>query len=304
MMTTEMSRRIDRHIDSMTPKPDMILQWGSLFLPYTKTPKNSFAVIIDYYIEPPRIAMQKDKPESPWSTLYDEDLYKLQKELYQKATCIFTFTQWCKKGLSREYSIDPSRIVAVGWGPLKKIVTRRPLEKDHKTILGVGNDFLVKGFDILVRAAEYLEDFSITIVGKDSKKTFKDISIPKNVQIRQVSNETLINLYLKSELFFLFSRFEAAGHVLWEAQAYGCVVVGYDAYGISEAVVNNQSGILLKTRDPILVASEIRELYRDGNTLKRMQEAAIENYKENGTWNLVSEKIIQSIRDRIEQIPQ
>ena len=292
----EMSSRIEKHIYSMPVKPDLVLQWSSMFAPYAGTLKIPFALIIDSYVYPPK-TFQKDKLQTPWRTLYKETLYRFQRELYFRATCVFTLSKWCKEGLSKDYGIDPEKIVAIGWAPAKFIDTKKPSEKKDKSILAVGHNYLIKGFDVLIESAKYLKDFSITIVGKDSKVAFRTYDIPENVKIMgYVSDETLVRLYSRSELFFLFSQFEPAGHVLWEAQAYGCVIVGYDAYGIAEAVINGQTGILLKTRDPILVAEEIRKLYQDRTKLEKMRKAAIENYRKNGTWDKVCNQIIRSLR--------
>lgn len=289
----KMSSKIEKHISSMTVKPDLILQWSSMFAPYIQTPKIPFALIIDNYADPPDSSIQKNKLRG-WSTFYDGSFYEFQKELYCNAICIFTLSKWCKEGISNEYGIDPKKVIAIGWGPAKKIDANNSSEKEDRTILAVGNDYIAKGFDILLKSAEYLEDFSITIVGKDN--AFKDLDVPKNVQIKNyVSDETLINLYSKSELFFIFSKFDPSPHVLSEAQAYGCVIIGYDAYGISESVINNKTGILLKTRNPILVAEEIRKLYQDKIKLKRMRKAAVENYNKSGTWEGASQKIAKSL---------
>lgn len=289
----EMSSRIEKHVHLMAIKPDLILQWQSLFAPYTEKPEIPFALVIDNYTDPPDSSTQKDELRG-WSTLHNESFYQFQKKLYSNALHIFTLSKWCKEGLSREYCISPKKITAIGWGPAKKIEANRPSEKEKKTILAIGNDYVAKGIDVLLKSAEYLNDFSITIVGKDP--AFKGYKTPENVQIRvNVSDETLITLYLKSELFFLFSEFEPAGHVLWEAQACGCVIIGYDAYGISEAVINDRTGILLKTRDPALVAEGIHKLYRDGTILEKMRQEAIANFSENGTWDLVSKKIAKSL---------
>jgi len=292
----KMSSKIEKHIKAMKVRPDLVLQWSSMFAPYLNAPSVPFALIIDNYADPPNSSIKKDKLR--WwsslhegSTLYDNSFYRLQKGLYSSSACVFTFTKWCERGLAKEYNIDPAKIVSVGWGPAAKIEGRL-FEKKPKTILAVGHDYLSKGFDILVRSAEYLTDFSITIVGKDSGRSFNGLNIPENVNIMNyVSYKTLIRLYSESELFFLFTEFEPAGHVLWEAQAYGCVIIGYDAYGISEAVIHNKTGILLKTRDPVLIAEQIRKLYQDEIALARMRNSAFQNYIENGTWKVVSEKI-------------
>lgn len=292
----EMSAKIEKHINSMVVKPDLVLLWSSMFAPYTGTAKIPFALIIDVYADPPK-TFQRERLQIPWRTFYKESLYRFQRELYSRAINVFTLSKWCKEGLSKDYGIDPKKIVAIGWGPTKSIDRKNPSEKRDRSILAVGHNYLTKGFDVLIESAKYLKGFSITIVGKDSKAAFRASNIPENVKIMgYVSEETLVRLYSTSELFFLFSQFEPAGHVLWEAQAYGCVIVGYGAYGIAEAVINGQTGILLKTRDPILVAEEIRKLYQDRTRLEKMRKAAIENYRKNGTWGEVCNRIIRSLR--------
>jgi glycosyltransferase involved in cell wall biosynthesis len=291
----KISSKVEEYVNSMIIKPDFILQWSAAFAQYIGSKKIPFALIIDSYADP---ALARTLGRL---SIYHERFYQFQKELFYNATYIFTLSKWCKEGLSKEHTIHPKKIIATGWGPAQKIETNKSTEKkDYKSILAVGNDFKAKGFDILVKCAKYLKDFSITIVSEDYN-SLKDV--PENVHLKgYVSEELLISLYLKSELFFIFSKFEAAGHVLWEAQAYGCVIIGYDAFGISEAVINSKTGVLLKTRNPILVAEEIRKLYQDRTILKRMRKTAVDNYRKNGTWEHASKEIAKRLI--LQTIPQ
>jgi glycosyltransferase involved in cell wall biosynthesis len=95
-------------------------------------------------------------------------------------------------------------------------------------------------------------------------------------------------------LLFLFSEFDAGSLVLWEAQAYGCAVIGYDAYAIPEAVADRETGILLKTRDPVSIAEAIKELYAD-DKVRLMGRAAVDHYLRNGTWETVASRIISHL---------
>lgn len=293
----EMSSKVQKKTDTMKVKPDLVLQAGSMFAPYVLTPIVPFALIIDNYADPPNSTNQKNKLRG-WSTLYDESFYHFQKQIYSAALRIFTFSKWCKEGLSKEYNIDPEKIRPTGWGPAREIDSATGTsKKDSKTILCVGNDYIAKGFDVLIKSAKYLKNFSITIVGRDETGVFKNLDIPRNVQIlNYVSNKKLSRLYSKSELFFIFSVFDPSPHVLWEAQAYGCVIIGYGAYGISEAVIDNKTGILLKNRDPLYVVEQIRKLYEEKGKIKLMREAAIENYRKNGTWDGVCKIIAHELR--------
>jgi glycosyltransferase involved in cell wall biosynthesis len=290
----KLSSAVSACINSMNPKPDLILQWQAIFSPYVKKSNVPFALIIDNYADPPDSPNQKDELRA-WSTIYKLNFYKLQKELYTNALCIFTLSKWCKEGLCREYGIDPQKVFAIGWGAAKKVEVNKFFKKDEKTILAIGTDYKAKGLDVLLEIANYLKEYKITIIGRDPK--FRNSTPPKNVHILdRVSDEELTKLYSKSELFYIFSQFEPSAHVLWEAQGYGCVVIGYDSFGISEAVVDNVTGILLKTRDPILIAKKIRELYGERLGLKQMQKAAIRNYQLNGRWVNVSDKITQILK--------
>ena len=44
---------VDEYVNSMSPKPALILQWQAIFAPYIGTSKIPFALIIDNYADPP-----------------------------------------------------------------------------------------------------------------------------------------------------------------------------------------------------------------------------------------------------------
>jgi glycosyltransferase involved in cell wall biosynthesis len=290
----KLSSLVEKYVNSHTAKPDLILQWQGIFAPYTVVPKIPYALIIDNYTDPPNSPIQKDKLRG-WSTFYDRSFFDFQKELYENAERIFTLSKWCKEGLSKEYGIDPLKVTAIGWGPAKDIVEPESFEKQERTILAIGNDYESKGIDILLETAKYLSDFRITIVGED--RAFKAaFSIPKNVQIeKHLSNDDLVSQYLKSEFFFIFSKFDPSPHVLWEAQASGCVVIGFDAYGISEAITNKKTGLLLKTRKASSIAEEIRKLKLNDVLMKQIQKATVQNYEKNGTWTKACMKLAENL---------
>lgn len=284
------SLRVEKHIQALRPKPDLVIQWLGLFASYLETPLTPYVLITDNYPDPPGSAVQKNKLRDWTIPKYQQSFYEFEKELFVNARYVFTFSRWCRDGIVREYEIDASKVIAVGWGPGMLVPTPGYFEKLPRSILAVGNDFRAKGFDVLLNCAELLPNFKVTIVGKD--RFSKHVHIPTNVTVLgHVSLDTLRELYSKSELLFLFSEFEPDGHVLWEAQAHGCAVVGYDAYGISEAVAGNETGILLKTRDPMSIAKAIKGLYED-DKVRVMGRTAVDHYLRNGTWGNVASKIL------------
>jgi glycosyltransferase involved in cell wall biosynthesis len=286
-----LSSKVEKHIRTSTSKPSLILQWGGMFAPYVHNCKVPFAMIIDNYIDPPDSSSKKDGLRG-WITCYDQSLYEFEKRLFPSAKIIFTLSRWCKEGLTREYGIESGKIFAIGWGPAKEVDTSVRTKKIKKTVLAVGTDYVAKGIDVLIETAKYLKDFSFTIVGKDD--TFKGKK-PENIHILgHIPEGEMIDLYRKSEIFFIFSRFDPSPHVLWEAQGYGCVVVGYDAFGISEVVINGRTGLLLKSRNPGFIAKQMQGLYQD-KKIEEMSKAALENYLDNGTWTEVAQKITRAL---------
>ncbi len=286
-------------IKEMTNKPDIIIQWSSMYAPYINDLKIPFIIVLDNYVDPPETIHKRDTLRKSWTTIYDKSLFLFQKELYSKAKHVFTFSKWCRDGLIIDHGLSKEKVAAIGWGPAKEVsVTKEFEHKQHKNILAVGTDYKGKGIDVLLEAAEYLSDFSITIVGRDASKL--NFKAPSNVKILGfISDNELKDLYNKSELFFIFSGFDPSPHVIWEAQALGCIIVGYDAYGISESVIDGETGLLLKTRDPKSVANSINHLYDDPSKVKEMQKNAVENYLKNGTWSKVCENIEREMNCRL-----
>lgn len=293
----KMSEKSEAIIDSLCLKPDLILQWSSAFAPYVGHPSIPFALIIDNYSDPPKSTNQKDKMRG-WSTIYNTSFFEFQNRLYHDAVFIFTLSKWCREGLIKEYNIKPEKVFTIGWGPAKKLGLTCLPKKESKTIIAIGKNYVDKGIDILLEVADLLPDFLITIVGED--KCFRNCK-KQNVQVKaNLSDEELLDIFRRTELFFIFSSFEPSAHVLWEAQSNGCVVIGYDAYGTSEAIIHRRTGLLLKTREPLEIAREICSLYTQDGLLDKMRENALENYRTNGTWGRVSDTIVKVLNQPLE----
>ena len=172
------SLRVEKHIQALSPKPDLVIQWFGLFAPYFKTPLTPYVLIEDNYPDPPGSVVQKDRLNDWTIPKYQQSFCKFYKELCANAQYVFTFSRWCRDEIVKEYEIDASKVIAVGWGPGMLVPTPGYFEKLPRSILAVGNNFRAKGFDLLLRCAELLPDFKVTIVGKD--RFPKHVHIPGN----------------------------------------------------------------------------------------------------------------------------
>jgi phosphatidylinositol alpha-1,6-mannosyltransferase len=121
------------------------------------------------------------------------------------------------------------------------------------------------------------------------------------VWLGRVADDRLPALYRAADIVLLVSRqdldagdVEGFGMVLLEAQACGTPVVGGDAGGIPDALVDGETGLLVPPRDPPAVAAAVRSLLEDPERMARMREAALAHARACG-WGRVGERLARTL---------
>jgi colanic acid/amylovoran biosynthesis glycosyltransferase len=111
----------------------------------------------------------------------------------------------------------------------------------------------------------------------------KKLELSENIKLLGFKNQSEIHRLLgKTDIFLMSStkdktgRAETQGQVTAEAQAMGIPVVAFDSGGISETILNNKTGILVKDKDVLGFVKAIQLLIDDKNLRKKMSENAIE----------------------------
>lgn len=110
------------------------------------------------------------------------------------------------------------------------------------------NRALVKGLDLLFCVASRMPDEQFTLVGINNDLLI-DMGINKtnNVTlIGRVSQNELMNLYVRAKVICQFSRFESFGMALAEGMLSGCIPVTTPGIGATE-LVNDDCGIITKS---------------------------------------------------------
>jgi glycosyltransferase involved in cell wall biosynthesis len=97
--------------------------------------------------------------------------------------------------------------------------------------------------------------------------------LSRNLKIVGYSNEPEKYMAL-ADLLCLPSYREGFGTVVIEAAAMGTPTVGTDIYGLSDAIVNGETGILVPVRDPVSLEQAIVSILSDARLLEVMGEAA------------------------------
>ncbi|WP_238538778.1 glycosyltransferase [Pseudomonas sp. GM74] len=97
--------------------------------------------------------------------------------------------------------------------------------------------------------------------------------LTRNLKIVGYSNEPEKYMAL-ADLLCLPSYREGFGTVVIEAAAMGTPTVGTDIYGLSDAIVNGETGILVPVRDSASLEQAIVSILNDARLLEAMGEAA------------------------------
>lgn len=93
----------------------------------------------------------------------------------------------------------------------------------------------------------------------------------------------------RMKLLLLPSKSEGVPSVVLESMAFGTPVLATPVGGIPEIVKDNQTGFLLKSRDPRYIASRICELLRKPELLESVAKNSHEYVKQNFSYKKVSE---------------
>ena len=147
---------------------------------------------------------------------------KLEKELYDNASQVFTFSEFARSSVIEDYKIDENKVSTVYTGPnIKEIPSSIEKDYSNKTILFVGKDFHRKGGPTLIKAfkkvKQEIKDAKLIMVSKpgiyapNRIKTLFDffgleinppkISLKDVIVKGYVTNDDLVSLYKESSIF-------------------------------------------------------------------------------------------------------
>jgi glycosyltransferase involved in cell wall biosynthesis len=88
--------------------------------------------------------------------------------------------------------------------------------------------------------------------------------------------EEIVDLFIESKIVCLPSYREGLPRALIEAAAYGCAVVTTDVAGCREAIIDNETGILVKVKCADSLASGLRILMQSEEKIARFAKNGIE----------------------------
>lgn len=178
-------------------------------------------------------------------------------------------------------------------------------------ILAVGRLIPRKGFDILIEAFSKLDqtkwpNHQLAIVGSGPElaslqRLAKEQFMERSIRfLTDVPDKHLPALYAGAEIFALTPRetpedMEGFGIVYLEAAAAGIPTIATKTGGAQEAVVNNETGIVVPADNPQELQKALTKLLSDEQLRTQLGKAGQERVQKSFTWTVQIQKLLQEI---------
>jgi glycosyltransferase involved in cell wall biosynthesis len=201
-------------------------------------------------------------------------------QMLQGATRLLPWSTWTGASLQEHYGVDSQRIEVVPpgvdldvWRPAK------PPEAGPLRILFVGGDWKRKGGDLLLEAFRRLPPGQAELVAVTRTPLPPEPGLTAYYHLVPNSPE-LIQLYHSCHVFVLPTRAEAFGIAAVEASAAGLPVLATAVGGLSDIVVNGETGFTFPVDDVQKLAEHLGCLLDNPSLRKRLGENALERARE------------------------
>jgi glycosyltransferase involved in cell wall biosynthesis len=242
-------------------------------------------------------------------------LSKIEETAAKNATLITTVSNYSSGKLVQFYGVDKAKIRVVPNGvdterfkPSKsgeKI--KRQIGLDSKLcVLFVGRLIPRKGLPFLIEAANHIvKEHSQTmfvVVGDGPLKNniraqLEKLNLSSNfVLLGDVNERVLPALYNCADVFVLPSIQEGQGIALLEAQATGKPVVAFNVSGVREAVLDKETGFLMKP-DSRQLAEAVLKLLANYSLREKMGSKGREFVSANFSWDVCAQRMLKVYRE-------
>lgn len=247
----------------------------------------------------------------------------LHKYLYKRVNGIFAISNYVKESLLRTCPVKENKIRILpdfiklekyDNGKYDRDEIRNQYKVDSNTFLaGMAGRFTPgKGHEDLIDAAKIIRskakiDIKYFIVGGASlgedeyeakiRSMVKDSGIENDFIFTGYSNEVQ-KLMNAMDIFVMPSHEESFGIVLLEAMAMKLPVIATDNAGAKDIVINNESGLLIKPKNPEKLAEKIMDLINDKEKRTKLGMAGRQRVEE----NFSSDNIIDQLVDFYKKI--
>jgi glycosyltransferase involved in cell wall biosynthesis len=228
-----------------------------------------------------------------WQFRGDRKKLSLMRHIAHSAAHVTATSEHCKRGIVEFLGLPSERVSVIYAGvnterynPKVKAVRLKKKYGigDEKVVLFVGHLHPRKGPQYAVRAMplvfKKVKDVKLLVVGPDywgHKAEFEDLASQLGVSDKvifagEVDEEELPAHYSLADVLVFPSTAltECMGMTLKQAMVAGIPVVGAKIGGVPEAIVDGETGCLVRPNDEVDLAEKVVELLRDEKLMREM----------------------------------
>ena len=199
---------------------------------------------------------------------------RIYRRVFREAAGLTTWSDWAKRSLGDDYGVDPERVVVVRPGIDLSLFDFgcQPCpcrEEPRLKVLFVGGDFERKGGALLLDCLRggLAEECELHIVTRSPVAEGPGVHVYRDLG---PNDPRLLSLYRDADVFALPTYADCLAVVLGEAMASGLPIVTTDVGAQREAVIDGESGIIVKSGDAAGLGRALRRLVADAELRRRM----------------------------------
>ncbi|MDZ7632022.1 MAG: glycosyltransferase family 4 protein [Gemmatimonadaceae bacterium] len=214
---------------------------------------------------------------TPGPAIKERLSYRLNRECFQVARHLVTWSAWAKQSLVDDYGIADAKITVIPPGAITRDWLR-PEPRGHHDgpvkILFVGASLERKGGHLLLNAFRALRSLGVELhlVTRDRVAPEPGLFVYHDMQ---PNSQPLKDLYHACDIFALPTFADCLPMVLSEAGAAGLPAVSTTLAGIPEIVRHEETGMLVPVGDEAALTRALRTLVEQPELRLRLGERAI-----------------------------
>lgn len=210
---------------------------------------------------------------------HQDNDYEQIKSKFAKADFSVTVSDYNVDYLSHSLGVEQSKLVRIYNGLDLTQFPFHPYQDRPPKLIAVGRLVEKKGFDDLIRACAILRDkgtpFSCEIIGSGDQHDrlytlVQTLNLENHVDLIGPMPQELVKQKITQSAMFIAPCVVASDNnkdglptVLVESMALGTPCISTDVTGIPEVIHDNDTGLMVKSRSPELLATAIERLLLD-----------------------------------------
>lgn len=247
--------------------------------------------------------VQAFETDLPWSDTAEHQLFRRKWSVWiykvlQKATLIFTVSEYSRQRMIELLGADPDKIVVVGNGVEDSYFEKHSEKVNQPHVLVIGGLRYKKGGEAVLAVAKALEKrnspLKIITVGQNDEELLGRAAALSNLEVRGMAEEEELLRLLRSASSLLFlSYYEGFGIPALEAMAAGVPALVSNRASLPEIVGN--AGIIKDPEQHQEIAALLDEFHNNDNfRLEYSQKGKA--HAAAYTWEACTQRVIEAFK--------